>query len=167
MAAGVFPKFVKFAGRYWRSRYGDVRRIPKALSTVLPAASTFDFGIIEQTGQPLYVHLQNSWQPRDTRNFTVNVVLSDDPETLRGFGGSSRAEFASGKPGRYRLGTVVHERDKWWCLGPDPYGFSWHASSYQDESAVFEEAAADVTQDLERMLELACFTRCCARTASS
>lgn len=67
MAERVFREFVRFAGRHWKSRFGDVRRISKALGSVLPAASTFDFGLTEQTGQPLFVHLQDRWQPIATR----------------------------------------------------------------------------------------------------
>lgn len=168
MAAGVFPKFVKFVARYWLARYPDVRRTPMALSSIFPATNTFEFGIIEQTSQPLFVNLQNSWKPGDSHNFTVNVLLSEDADVLRGFGGI-RADFVRGKPGSYRLGTVVHERDKWWSLRPDfaSFSFVWHASSYDDETTVFEEAIADVTGDLERMLELACFTRRPSRTTPS
>jgi len=151
---GVFPRFVKQVHRVWSAKWPGVDRVPEAFSPSMPKASTLYVGSRNRLSKHVFVNFQHNSKPWGVGEFTVNIVLSDrlgPPSRQVAFG----EDLQRGSDGVYRLGSIVHGRDKWWCLlaTDNLHGITWRATSYADQSQVFQEALADVTSDVEGFLK--------------
>lgn len=144
----------------------------------MPKSSTFylRLGAVPEGVAPhLFLALQHSSKSWSVGHFTVNVIVSQSAETISKQAAlpTKHAHFARGLEGRHRIGSLVHGKDKWWCLAPMPdwavdavkdiarggrsstHQLEWVPSTYDDDEIVFAEAADDLTVDVRRLLELA------------
>jgi hypothetical protein len=140
----------------------------------LPKSSSFDAGVIPESGQRLYLAFQTSW--KEAGYFTVNLVVVDrgrqmSIQTLLGSNARKAGERLD--HGAHRIGDfLAHKRhDKWWHLldvqggasADDPefrrnlrqrlHDGNWTAATYEDEAQVIEAAVADVTRDVRSALK--------------
>ena len=122
-----------------------------ALAPGLGKSTTFHAGSANRYARHLFINLQHNPKAWKAGQFTLNAIFSP----IQG----APARWHSGIPlddgpeGMYRVGTLVHGYDKWWCLEPpqDERRHLWVAASYAEEELVFLEAIEDLSRDLEAL----------------
>ena len=146
---GTFPAFIRQLRKRWQLQLPALTLIAEPLG-LMPKASTFYAGQEEVAGRHAFFWFQSSvMRPGE---FTINVVLTETRD-VPARNSCSPATLSERAPGIYRIGQIVHGRDKWWCLADNPFGgLGWRASSYGDRAAVFEEVMANVTEDVAEVL---------------
>ena len=150
MAKRIFPRFVNLLAVAWAQKWPGVALVEVTYAPEMPRASTFYAGASNKFGKHVFINLQHSSKVWAVGEFTVNIILSSavgPPARRAGF----HEELERGDDASYRMGNCLYRKDKWWCLLPadDVRGRKWRATSYSDEAQVFQEAAADVTKDIE------------------
>jgi hypothetical protein len=156
----VFRDFVAALRRDWRTHLPGVMPVSRPLGTgggmSVPKASTFYAGVSRSLNMHVFVNFQSSPKAWEVGMFTVNVILSERDDapvvwfTLPPDDGRTFGE------GSYRIGPFVGVNDKWWHLerGTSSAGVaSWRAADYSDPERVIAEAVADVTRDIQVVLD--------------
>lgn len=151
MASGLYPRFIRRLTTVWRARHPGLRPVESALAPGLSKSSTFYAGAANRHARHLFINLQHNPKAWKAGQFTVNAVFSPVPGAPARWHTGTPLE--DGPEGMYRVGTIVHGYDKWWCLQlPEkPHRHHWVAASYDDEELVFLEAIEDVSRDLEAL----------------
>jgi hypothetical protein len=155
MPKGLFPRFVRALGTAWETSLPRLTRVSQSYGPSLPKASTFYAGCEVADGKHVFVNLQHNAKSWKTGQFTANLVLSNVLGAPASWRLGHRAEFDRRLEGSYRVGSLVHGKDKWWCLTPTEPSrlvLAWQPSSYQDEDVVFREAIEDVSADIGVLL---------------
>ena len=187
---GLFPRFIAALERSWAHALPNISPVNRAYSALMPKASTCLVQLDEVAdGVAPYLFLRfqphsKSWHVGE---FTINVIAS------RQRGAPTRdvrkpSAFFRGEEGYFRIGGLVHGRDKWWALAPKQeqlHGLvprfvrvvsstgdatmrqterpsaivTWRPSTYANEEAVFAETIADVTADVHAVLAQAASRR--------
>jgi hypothetical protein len=154
----AFRDFIAALRRDWRSGLPGVLSVRTALGAgggmSVPRASTFYAGLSRDLGMHVFVYFQHSTKSWEVGQFTANVILSrheNAPEVWFRLAPEGGGEFAEGC---YRLGPLLGQGDKWWCLerGGSRDAGVWRAASYDDPAQVVSEAIADVTRDVRAIL---------------
>ena len=152
-ARGLFPPFVKRVASDWRARFPQVARVARTYCPAMPKTSTFYAGADNKYGRHLYLHFQHNSKAWGVGDFTVNVIFSAHEGVPGRWLGPADLELEPQPEGSYRLGLLVHGRDKWWRLGAGEalYPTTWHATSYARVETVFDEALEDVSRDVDTL----------------
>ena len=150
----TFPKFVDELAAVW-GRQWSIMRLETAHGPAMPKASTFYAGSKNSLGKHIFLKLQHNPKSWKAGSFTVDVIVSERHGMPAVWRLPKHDDFERGVAGSYRLGSLLHGKDKWWCLRPIEWEFSlsWRPSSYEDPALVRREAIADVTNDVEQLLQ--------------
>jgi len=148
--AASFQALVKGLRTEWRVRFPWMTPVVTGYGPALPKASTLYAGNQNRFGRHVLVNMQHSPKSWAIGDSTVNLVFS----TTLGPPSRWGLDFELGEEpeGFYRLGTIVHGRDKWWCLRPSEsiYEMVWRPTSYDRSDQVVREAIDDISADMER-----------------
>lgn len=152
----IFRKFVAAIKQHWRSTSPQVHALDTTYCPAMPKASTFYAGIAPGPSLHVFINLQASPYAWAVGRVTVNVILSKKlgrPD--RWARGEIPADWSKIGEGSYRLGRLLWNKDKWWHLDEpgSNSGIAWYATRYDDPSHVIAEAVADVSRDIEDVLQ--------------
>jgi hypothetical protein len=179
--SSVFGRFMTALKHHWRGALphvkplSEVKRIPERRGS-LAKSSSFDAGIIPETGQRVYLHFQTTW--KEAGYFTINLVVVDHGRQISTMTVGSSQDLLLGRRlrhGAHRISNFLRlgRHDKWWHLcevSDSSFGDeehrqfmrdltmrlregNWTAANYDDEDMVIDAAVADVTRDVETALK--------------
>ena len=154
----VFRDFIAALKHHWRSELPGVTGIAHASGSAMPKASTFYLGFARQLELHVFANFQHSNKSWEVGSFTINIILAKDRVAPTDCGLKFPPDDGvSFVEGCYRVGSLLHGKDKWWQLKATRNLASrdaWRASSYSNPERVLTEAVIDVTQDVLAVVSL-------------
>ena len=152
MSKSVFQEFVKAVRKDWKTRFPWIQPVSIAYNPAMPKANTFYVGNANRFNRHVFLNIQHSSKSSTVGAFTVNVAISSQ------MGAPTRWVGLSLEPdpeGFHRIGSLLYDDDKWWCLRPThgPFPKVWRPVSYGDSQAVIAEAVKDLSHDVSLLFE--------------
>src|SRR2546423_195442 len=105
--SSVFRRFITALKRHWRTELPHVTPLSERRGS-LPKSSSFDAGVVQATGQHVYLEFQTSW--KEAGYFTINLVVVDKGRQVSTMTVGSPKDWLPGtrlEHGGHRIGHFV------------------------------------------------------------